>query len=545
MHPLVRLMSAAVLCLAAVPAPAFAGFASAGSITPSSGQLTYDTSEGMLAPGAPPGGPPPVANDVTISYADLVYTVTDTGEAVYAGQGCTQVNEHQVQCSGVNVTDVWVRVGGANDVVDVATVPAQTELYGGAGDDVLRGSDVLVPRGFQGAVQVYTRDWLVGGPGADVLEGRAGSDEITLHEIGLSPPSTPDGSDTVAGGSGDDIVFAGGTVERDVVDGGDGVDRISYTARTGALAVDLSAGVGGEAGENDALASIENVDGGYGPDVLVGDGAANQLLGAGAIDQIAGGGGADFMSGGASNDVLAGGEGNDHVVDGQGDDTMSGGPDADVISGGLGYDRLAGDAGDDVIHTEDQGPDDVACGDGNDEAHVDIEKDVVADDCELLRNRGGAVLTTDASGAQTFAGTDGADTRSGGAEDDRLSGAGGADLLCGNGGDDVLDGGAGGDKLFGDSCAAAAASAATATAAATAGNDVLKGGAGRDELVGGKGADRLIGGAGRDKFDAGPGPDRVDAADGVRETVRCGTGRDVAKVDRRDVVRACENVRRR
>jgi hemolysin type calcium-binding protein len=88
------------------------------------------------------------------------------------------------------------------------------------------------------------------------------------------------------------------------------------------------------------------------------------------------------------------------------------------------------------------------------------------------------------------------------------------------------------------------------------GNDVgtgdsLYGGPGRDTLTGyltasflfgGPGADRLNGGGGKDRLDAGPGDDSVHAADGRRDEVRCGPGRDVARVDARDRVLGCERV---
>jgi Ca2+-binding RTX toxin-like protein len=68
--------------------------------------------------------------------------------------------------------------------------------------------------------------------------------------------------------------------------------------------------------------------------------------------------------------------------------------------------------------------------------------------------------------------------------------------------------------------------------------------AGNDRLNGGPGADRLVGGAGTNAYDAGPGADTVDARNGKRELVRCGSGRDTARVDRSDRVRDCEVVRR-
>jgi hypothetical protein len=141
----------------------------------------------------------------------------------------------------------------------------------------------------------------------------------------------------------------------------------------------------------------------------------------------------------------------------------------------------------------------------------------------------------------------------GGLGDDLLGGAGGrdclygqqgADRLFGGGGDDVLIGGGGDDALAGES-----------------GDDALDGAAGRDRLSGGRGDDRLLGGAGsdrlndaagRDTLSGGESNDRIDARDASaagrlrRDTVRCGTGFDVAIVDASDRVAAdCERVYRR
>jgi hypothetical protein len=79
----------------------------------------------------------------------------------------------------------------------------------------------------------------------------------------------------------------------------------------------------------------------------------------------------------------------------------------------------------------------------------------------------------------------------------------------------------------------------------TARADRLVGTAGADRLCGLAGADRLDAGAGRDVLEGGAGADTVSARDRVRDTIRCGAGRDLAVVDRVDAVaRDCERVRR-
>lgn len=110
---------------------------------------------------------------------------------------------------------------------------------------------------------------------------------------------------------------------------------------------------------------------------------------------------------------------------------------------------------------------------------------------------------------------------------DTLTGSDGGDVIFGLGGSDRIQGMKGHDCLIGGS-----------------GDDRLKGGDGNDRQVGGRGDDLLIGDGGVNAYDAGPGRDVVKARNGRRELVRCGSGRDRARVDRRDRVRGCERTSR-
>lgn len=110
---------------------------------------------------------------------------------------------------------------------------------------------------------------------------------------------------------------------------------------------------------------------------------------------------------------------------------------------------------------------------------------------------------------------------------DLQAGRGGDDTLIGRGGSDVLGGGPGADRIFGGP-----------------GADLINGGAGRDRLHGGPGDDAVVGGPGADRIFGGPGSDAINTRDRSRDMVDCGAGRDTARVDRRDVVRRCEKVKR-
>jgi RTX calcium-binding nonapeptide repeat (4 copies) len=120
---------------------------------------------------------------------------------------------------------------------------------------------------------------------------------------------------------------------------------------------------------------------------------------------------------------------------------------------------------------------------------------------------------------QLLVGTSRPDTLMGGAAGDVIFGLGKGDRMRGAGGHDCLIGGSGADSLLGEE--------------------------GFDRLIGGRGRDRLVGGPGRNFYDAGRGRDFVDAANGRSEHVRCGPGRDRARVDRGDVTVGCETLVRR
>jgi predicted acyl esterase len=73
------------------------------------------------------------------------------------------------------------------------------------------------------------------------------------------------------------------------------------------------------------------------------------------------------------------------------------------------------------------------------------------------------------------------------------------------------------------------------------GADRLNGRAGDDCMRGGRGADRLRGGPGADTMTGGTGNDHLNAADGEIDTVRCGSGRDRARLDPDDTTTGCES----
>lgn len=73
---------------------------------------------------------------------------------------------------------------------------------------------------------------------------------------------------------------------------------------------------------------------------------------------------------------------------------------------------------------------------------------------------------------------------------------------------------------------------------------ILDGGPGDDTLLGSPFRDTLNGGKGRDRLEGNAGNDRISSRDEYPDVVRCGAGRDQAKVGKGDVVSGCEQIDR-
>jgi Ca2+-binding RTX toxin-like protein len=238
-----------------------------------------------------------------------------------------------------------------------------------------------------------TNNLLGGLDGNDTLEGGAGSDVL----------DGGDGNDTLRGGAGNDSLVGGAGA--DSFDGGDGYDVVSYaTASSGILINLLTGDIAGDA-TGDRFLSIEEIEGSYFADTLVGDATSNIFRGGGGNDSLQGGAGSDFLSGEAGDDRLIGGVGADLLVGGDGYDVASYETATTGISINLATYMHTGNA---AVHTGD--------------AAGDIFQSI--EEIEGSRYQ---------------------DTLRGDTNNNILSGAGGDDLLIGGGGADTLRGGQGND----------------------------------------------------------------------------------------------------
>jgi Ca2+-binding RTX toxin-like protein len=240
----------------------------------------------------------------------------------------------------------------------------------GDGADSARGSERADQiNGGDGNDSIYGglgNDAIDGGPGDDGLEGTLSS--------AVGRPDDRRGSDTLVGGPGNDLASYHGTFA-------------PINASLDGAAND------GEPGEGDLIATdVEGIRGGYGNDVLAGDGGANHLLGEPGDDELRGGGGNDKLEGGRDQDRSFGEAGDDEVFSGHGDDFLDGGPGTDRLEsdggdGACGYvdcaDRLA-----DTIEARDGARDLIGCG-----LHVDSVRadgvDEVNANCENVDRAGG------------------------------------------------------------------------------------------------------------------------------------------------------------
>lgn len=253
--------------------------------------------------------------------------------------------------------------------------------------DLSGGNKYIWIRGFpaEGAASplaAYEADFgdntLIGGDAPEKFYGFDGDDKV------LAGP----GDDVIVGGPGDDRVKAGpgddrmtGGPGRDVLDGGPGNDTADFSGRP-PVHVNLSITGWQPTGRGrDKIINVENLVGGLGNDVLIGNAQANWLDGRRGNDKLFGRGGDDVLEGGG-RDLLHGGRGKDtalfetnadirvsltktgyqdtgqgkdrlvgieNVMSFAGADTLLGNARANRLAGGWGEDRLVGRGGDDRL----------------------------------------------------------------------------------------------------------------------------------------------------------------------------------------------------
>jgi Ca2+-binding RTX toxin-like protein len=309
--------------------------------------------------------------------------------------------------------------------------PVSVSLDGEKNDGEVGEADI-VGTDVEGIIGGTGKDMLVGDARGNTLWGHDGDDTLIGNGGGYAPNQpglfVPD---TLAGNDGNDMIHGGPAGSAyDIVDGGVGLDTVTYEWRTDPLKISL---VPGSNFGEDTIKNVENAKGGTNDDVLIGDDAANWLAGNGGNDSISGNGGNDVLHGFAGNDWIEGGEGNDVVGGGDDADYLSGGPGGDHIRGHAGFDTVtyAGYVKSVTVTLDDDVYNDGAAGEG-DKVLNDVENVV-----------GGEV-------DDVIYGSSFTNILWGGEGNDKLFGLGGADLLDGKAGFDQVDGGDSTDTCFGE-----------------------------------------------------------------------------------------------
>ena len=454
-------------------------------------------------------------------------------------------------------------------------------IIGSAFDDTitaLSGSSVgMTLRGFGG------KDILIGGDGDDLLDG--------------------DGNNVLAA-PGDD--FLEGGLGADILDGKDGIDTASYQNAAVGVVVNLTtAGSGGEAA-GDTYIGIENVLGSSHDDSITGNSSDNVFEGGLGSDVLVGGGGNDTADYQNATTAIAASLANAAVVntgEAAGDsytsiENLSGSAFNDTLFGDFNNNVLRGNAGDDILIG---GADLVVGGDtldggaGEDTASYETSNAAVTVDLVTPANNTGQAEGDSYISIENVTGSDFADILTGDANDNKLEGRNGADRLIGGAGidtavyanalgavtvdlenenntgeatgdtfnsienitgsifgdiligdlnDNVLEGGLGGDDLRGGAGSDTASYKNAATTVivnletesnggeafgdsftdienieGSPHDDILTGDMNDNDLLGGEGDDILAGGAGADFLGGGSGVDTADYSDGNSVTV--------------------------
>ena len=467
-------------------------------------------------------------------------------------------------------------------------------LEGGAGDDRLfggpgGGDDILL--GGPGADALYGGfgdDVLEGGADADTLRGGAGADtasyeqsdagvEVRLYSGvvrgGDAEGDVLDGIENLTGSAYADILAGDAGANR--LDGGGGVDWLSYAASDAGVDVRLRNGTGsGGHAEGDVIAGFENIEGSDYNDIFGGDGNDNHLSGGAGSDGLWGSSGNDVLEGGMGADRLYGGGGADRVVyrdsdaavtinlaEGTGtgghaegdtiaevenvegsdhNDVLEGDGGVNLLYGGAGDDDLRGAGGDDVLEGG-AGADRLDGGTGIDAVAYRSSNEAISVNLGGGTATGGHAEGDEFTGIESIIGSIFGDTLVGGDGNDRLDGDRGDDILEGAGGADRLDGGAGSDTVtYRNSNAAVTVNLGNGTFTGghaegdqivnvetiegskhddvligDSGPNRLEGGEGKDELQGGDGDDLLLGGDDDDVLEGGRGFDRLDGGAGT------------------------------
>ena len=362
--------------------------------------------------------------DEGLELAGTGYVITNFGDIVSTN---SSISNEAIQLT----TDL----GESGTVINYGYIGAIGAIQGNSGDETIinrgnivgeieldSGNDRFDGRGgiVDGDVKGGDNDdvYLIDDSDISLIEFASEGTDLVITSVTFALPENFEnlslaGGDDIDGFGNDLNNFISASAGANFIDGGDGIDTVTYgAAQVGVVAqlfgavnsavvnpgtlgsvtlpIARSAGTGGA--EGDILLNVENLFGSASDDILLGSGSANVLRG------------------------LAG------------DDTLFGNAGDDVLEGGVGADRMDGGAGTDFA------------------AYSTAGSGVVADMIVLAGNTGDAAGDIFGN-IQNLRGSMFNDTLKGTFASNRLEGLGGNDVLQGRGGNDTYLGGAGNDTF--------------------------------------------------------------------------------------------------
>lgn len=215
---------------------------------------------------------------------------TDPSSYILTGLSVSRTNTAKISFGPAG--KMTVNAGSNNNTVSVVSTPTSGSVYVYAGG----GSDTLALPNVVNTI--------------DVSGNNSGS---------LGPLHFYDAENLTGGSQDDTFQFeAAGSISGKVSGGPGGINTLDFSKKTASVTVNLLNGTSTYTG---GVLRIQNVTGGSGADVLIGDGQANNLQGNGGGDILVGNDGTDTLNGGGDRDLLIGGLGSD-TLDGRGEDDL-------------------------------------------------------------------------------------------------------------------------------------------------------------------------------------------------------------------------------
>lgn len=291
------------------------------------------------------------------------------------------------------------------------------------------------------------------------------------------------GDDVIIGSSANDqIQFSAG---KDNIDGGAGVDTMSFSNSGNSVNVNLGSGKYTVSSIISTIKNVENIDGSRYADTLIGDAANNVIHGGDGNDTISGGAGNDSLYGGDGANTLNGGDGNDLLV-------VTAHYYSTTVNGGTGTDTIQF----------------VSASHG-----LDINLDA------------GQAIQLGSTGSDIYATISDVENVVGSALNDKITGDSQNNVINGGAGNDIIDGGLGSDTAdFSTSYKAVNVNLAAGTASGygtdklisienvigSTYSDIVKGSSGANIIKTGNGDDYIFADAGNDVIDGGAGTDTLN-----------------------------------